>query len=102
MIDYDDFFGGLTPEEYEEQTREHFEWLKNNATKSKAEIKEWYYLTDDEDSYPESFEFVLVEDEFGDKNVAFNDPDYDWYISDGEHAIKLVGEVVKWVYIDWL
>ena len=27
MIDYDDYFGGLTREEYEEQTKEHFEWL---------------------------------------------------------------------------
>lgn len=31
MIDNEDYFGGLTKEEYEEQTKEHFEWLKNNA-----------------------------------------------------------------------
>lgn len=31
MIDYDDFFGGLTEEEYEEQTKEHFEWLEKNC-----------------------------------------------------------------------
>ena len=32
MIDYDDYFGGLTREEYEEQTREHFEWLRKNCS----------------------------------------------------------------------
>ena len=31
MIDNEDYFGGLTKEEYEEQTKEYFEWLKNNA-----------------------------------------------------------------------
>ena len=31
MIDYDDYFGGLTEEEYKKETDEHFEWLKNNA-----------------------------------------------------------------------
>lgn len=43
MIDYDDFFGGLTPEEYEEQTREHFEWLKNNACSNKCIKKQHGY-----------------------------------------------------------
>ena len=46
-------------------------------------IKEWHFITDYEDSYPESFKFVLVEDDVGDKNVAYCDPDYDWYISNG-------------------
>ena len=27
MIDYDDYFGGLTEEEYQEQVKEHYEWL---------------------------------------------------------------------------
>lgn len=31
MINFEDYFGGLTSEEYEEETREHLEWLKNNA-----------------------------------------------------------------------
>ena len=31
MIDYDDYFGGLTEEEYITQTNEHFKWLKENA-----------------------------------------------------------------------
>lgn len=31
MIDYDDWFGGLTKEEYEEQTKEHFRQLRNIA-----------------------------------------------------------------------
>ena len=30
MINYEDYFGDLTEEEYKEQTREHFEWLRNN------------------------------------------------------------------------
>lgn len=99
MIDYADFFGGLTPEEYEEETREHFKWLENNATKNKCVIKEWNYLTDDEESYPEVFEYVLIEDEVGEKNVACCYPDYDWYISDGENSLKIIGEVIKWAYI---
>lgn len=97
MINYDDFFGGLTPEEYKEETREHFEWLRDNA--SKNTIKEWHYLTDDGDSYPEVFQYVLVEEEYGDINVACCDPDYDWYISNGEDGLKLIGKVVKWTYI---
>lgn len=27
MVDYDDYFGGLTPEEYERQSEEHFKYL---------------------------------------------------------------------------
>ena len=97
MIDYDD---DLNKEEYKEQTRENFEWLKNNATKNKVIVKEWYYLTDDEDSYPETFKFVLVEDDAHDKNIAYCDPDYDWYINNGEDSLKLIGKVVRWAYVD--
>lgn len=28
MIDYDDYFGGLTEEEYVRQTERHFKWLE--------------------------------------------------------------------------
>ena len=31
MDNYDDYFGGLTEEEYREESKEHFEWLRNNA-----------------------------------------------------------------------
>lgn len=31
MINFEDYFGDLTEEEYVRQTEEHFEWLKNNA-----------------------------------------------------------------------
>ena len=99
MINFDDYFGGLTREEYEEETRKHVEWLTNNASKNKVTVKEWHYLTDDCDSYPEVFEYVLVEDDIGDKNVACCYPDYDWYISNGEDSLKLVREVIKWAYI---
>ena len=57
---------------------------------------EWHVLTDDEESYPECFEYVLVEDDIGDRNVACCYPDYDWYISNGENSLKLIGEVIKW------
>ena len=60
---------------------------------------EWFYLTDDGDSYPETFKYVLIEDDIGYKNVACCDPDYDWHISNGENSLKLIGEVVKWAYI---
>lgn len=29
MTNYDDYFGGLTREEYEEETKEHFEHIQN-------------------------------------------------------------------------
>ena len=57
---------------------------------------EWHILTDDEESYPDCFEYVLVEDDIGDKNVACCYPDYDWHISNGENSLKLIGEVIKW------
>ena len=50
----------------------------------------WIYLTDDEDSYPKPFEYVLVQDDIGDKNVAYCDPDYDWHISNGESTKKAI------------
>lgn len=62
--------------------------------------REWHYLTDDEDSYPEPFRYVLIEDDDGDQNIACCYPDYDWYITNGENSMKLIGEVVKWAYID--
>lgn len=60
------------------------------------DVQEWHILTDDEESYPECFEYVLVEDDIGDKNVACCYPDYDWYISNGENSLKLIGEIIKW------
>lgn len=35
MLRYDDYFGGLTAEEYEEETKEHFEYL-NNLSKANS------------------------------------------------------------------
>lgn len=99
MLNYNDYFSGLTSEEYEEQTKEHFEWLDNNV-RNRNTIKEWYFLTNDENSYPETFEYVLVEDDIGDKNIAYCDPDYNWHISNGENSLKLIGEVIKWAYVD--
>ena len=60
------------------------------------DVQEWHILTDDEESYPECFEYVLVEDDIGDRNVACCYPDYDWYISNGENSLKLIGEIIKW------
>lgn len=60
------------------------------------DVQEWNILTDDEESYPDCFEYVLVEDDIGDRNVACCYPDYDWYISNGENSLKLIGEVIKW------
>ena len=37
MIDIDDYFGGLTREEYEKETEEHFEWLENTCEKEETE-----------------------------------------------------------------
>ena len=45
MIDYDDYFGGLTREEYEEQTKEHFEWLKNNCKMGIVDTDEVNYMS---------------------------------------------------------
>lgn len=74
--------------------------VENNVIRNKNTIKEWYFLTNDVDSYPETFECVLVEDDIGDKNIAYCDPDYNWYISNGKNSLKLIGEVIKWAYID--
>lgn len=62
--------------------------------------KAWHILTDDEESYPKPFEYVLVEDEYGDKNVACCYPDYDWHISNCEDSIKLIGKVIKWIELN--
>ena len=56
----------------------------------------WHILTDEEESYPGVYEYVLVEDDICDNNVAYCDADYDLYISNGENSLKLIGEVVKW------
>lgn len=56
----------------------------------------WTFITDDVESYPECFEYVLVEDDCGDKNVACCHPDYEWFISNGEDSLKLIGNIVKW------
>lgn len=79
---------------------EHIYELKGVWMDEDCNNKEWHVLTNDEDSYPETFKYVLVEDEFGDKNIACCYPDYDWHISNGENSLKLIGEVVKWVDID--
>lgn len=60
----------------------------------------WHKITEDTDSYPECYKEVLVEDDCGDNNVAYCDANCDWYISNGESTLKLIGEVVKWVEID--
>ena len=31
MINYEDYFGGLTEEEYVKQTEEHFKWIKEHS-----------------------------------------------------------------------
>ena len=56
----------------------------------------WTFLTDNEDSYPDTFKYVLIRDDIGDKNVACCDPDYDWYISNGEDSLKLIGDIIAW------
>ena len=38
MLECDDYFCGLSEEEYEEETREHFLWLENHAIKIPKEI----------------------------------------------------------------
>lgn len=38
MVDYEDYFGDSTEEEYTQQSKEHFEWLKNHACKFDGEI----------------------------------------------------------------
>ena len=60
----------------------------------------WHEITEDTDSYPECYKEVLVEDETGNKNVAVCDADCDWFISNGESTLKLIGEVVKWIELD--
>lgn len=59
--------------------------------------KAWNVITEDQDSYPPVSEYVLVKDEQGDLNVAYCDADYDWFISNGENSLILLGNVVKWI-----
>ena len=73
-----------------------FEDMEMAIKTLEKQIEEWNILTDDEESYPDCFEYVLVEDDIGDRNVACCYPDYDWYISNGENSLKLIGEVIKW------
>lgn len=73
-----------------------FEDMEMAIKALEKQIEEWNILTNDGESYPECFEYVLVEDDIGDKNVAYCDPDYDWYISNGENSLKLIGEIIKW------
>lgn len=62
--------------------------------------KAWHDITEDTGSYPDCYQYVLVEDDCGDKNVAYCDADCDWYISNGEGSLKLIGEVVRWMELD--
>ncbi len=64
------------------------------------EKQTWNIITEDVDSYPECFKYVLVEDEYGDKNIAYCDTEFDWFVSNCENNIKLIGEVVRWIEID--
>ena len=73
-----------------------FEDMEMAIEALEKQIEEWHILTDDEESYPDCFEYVLVEDDIGDRNVACCYPDYDWHISNGENSLKLIGEVIKW------
>lgn len=73
-----------------------FEDMEMAIKALEKQSEEWHILTDDEESYPECFEYVLIEDDIGDKNVACCHPDYEWYISNGENSLKLIGEVIKW------
>ena len=57
---------------------------------------DWIVLTDDVESYPEYFESVLIEDIYGYKNIAFCNPEHEWYISNLESRLKILGNVVKW------
>ncbi len=79
-----------------ESAPKYEEIYKRLAEYEDAEEKAWTLLTDDEESYPECFEYVLVEDDIGDKNVACCHPDYEWFISNGEDSLKLIGNVIKW------
>ena len=59
----------------------------------------WRKITEDTDSYPECYRCVLIEDDDGDNNIAYCDANCEWYNSNGESTLKLIGEVVKWVEI---
>lgn len=76
---------------YLKGVRDCLEYIENRA---------WNIITDDTDSYPECYRCVLIEDDEGDNNIAYCDANCDWYISNGESTLKLIGEVVKWAEID--
>lgn len=58
--------------------------------------KAWHYITDDTSSFPKCYQEVLVEDDSRDNNVAY----CDWYISNGEGTLKLLGKVVRWIELE--
>lgn len=62
--------------------------------------KAWHIITEDTDSYPKCHQEVLIEDDRGDNNVAYCDANCDWYISNGENTLKLIGEVAKWIELE--
>lgn len=108
---------GLIHKDYREEAKEYKEVLETAITalseiqqyraigtvkecQKSRERQTWNIITEDVDSYPECFKNVLVEDEYGDKNIAYCDTEFDWFISNCENSIKLIGEVVKWIEID--
>lgn len=42
MINYEDYFGGLTEEEYIKETEEHFKWIKENSKNDSKEVITMY------------------------------------------------------------
>ena len=108
---------GLIHKDYREEAKEYKEVLETAITalseiqqyraigtvkefQKSRERQTWNIITEDVDSYPECFKNVLVEDEYGDKNIAYCDTEFDWFIFNCENSIKLIGEVVKWIEID--
>lgn len=73
--------------------------LQKELKEYKDSKEVWHIITEDTDSYPPVFEYVLVEDDCGDRNVACCDADCEWSISNGENSLPLIGDVVKWMKI---
>lgn len=59
MIDYDDYFGGLSSKEYEQQTKEHYEYLEHL---SKVDYNKAYQIIDKYKENIFSLEFVSDEE----------------------------------------
>jgi hypothetical protein len=59
MLDYDDYFGGLTEEEYREEMKEHFAFLDHI---SKCDDEQAFYLLDKFKENLFATEFVSDED----------------------------------------